>query len=258
MEITILGTRGSVPVSGDEYKIFGGNTTCVRVLTNEAEVYLDAGTGIALAPVKNDRPLAVLISHPHLDHVIGLPFFAALSDPEREIKIYGAAGIEDCMERLFSPPFWPLTVKEYPAHVDYIDICGSFCVGDIEIETMEGEHPGGSLIFKLSCNGNSFVFATDYESGRDTDGKLIDFAEGAKLLIIDAQYTNKEYESRRGFGHSTPDCGMRISERAGIDRVIFTHHAPEHTDDFLKSMEDSLDVSKIKAGFARANETIIL
>ena len=31
MQVTVLGTRGSIPVSGTDFAIFGGNTSCYLV-----------------------------------------------------------------------------------------------------------------------------------------------------------------------------------------------------------------------------------
>ena len=75
MKITILGARGSVPINGRETLEFGGATSCVLVETDEQAVFLDAGTGIIKSPDVGSRHISILITHPHLDHMIGMPFF---------------------------------------------------------------------------------------------------------------------------------------------------------------------------------------
>lgn len=75
-KVTILGTRGSVPVSGPEFVKYGGATTCVVVTLGGQSVVLDAGTGIlklprAVSPETECLPL--IITHSHVDHMLGLP-----------------------------------------------------------------------------------------------------------------------------------------------------------------------------------------
>ena len=75
MKVTILGARGSIPTEGKDMLEFGGGTSCVLVESGDQAVFLDAGTGILNAPDIGDKAITILLTHPHLDHIIGLPFF---------------------------------------------------------------------------------------------------------------------------------------------------------------------------------------
>ena len=46
MKIHFWGVRGSVPVPGKETLIYGGNTACVSVETDNIFLIFDAGTGV--------------------------------------------------------------------------------------------------------------------------------------------------------------------------------------------------------------------
>ncbi len=47
MLVRCWGSRGSVPVSGKEYMKYGGDTTCIEVVSSSGEILIiDAGTGI--------------------------------------------------------------------------------------------------------------------------------------------------------------------------------------------------------------------
>ena len=80
------------------------------------------------------------------------------------------------------------------------------------------------------------VYATDTEHyGDRIDENLVALAEGADLLIYDAQYTPEEYAgviggSRVGWGHSTWVEGVRIARAAGVGSLVLFHHDPAHDD----------------------------
>ena len=91
MKIRFWGVRGSIAVPGPSTVKFGGNTACVSVETDEHVVVFDAGTGIkdlGLALRGDSRPIAVLTSHLHWDHIIGFPFFTPLWEKGREIHVF--------------------------------------------------------------------------------------------------------------------------------------------------------------------------
>ena len=79
LRLRVLGTRGSLAISGEDYREFGGNTSCYMVQAGEETIFLDAGSGIFSAPDRFSRPPVILLSHLHLDHVIGLGMFPAIS-----------------------------------------------------------------------------------------------------------------------------------------------------------------------------------
>ena len=86
--MTVLGARGSVPVEGNSFSVYGGATSCFKVEAGDEEIYLDAGSGIVSAKPSPHSRLTILLTHMHLDHVVGLPFFLALGQPRRPIDIY--------------------------------------------------------------------------------------------------------------------------------------------------------------------------
>jgi phosphoribosyl 1,2-cyclic phosphodiesterase len=83
MIATIWGCRGSLATPGAATLEYGGNTSCVQLeLDDRTTVVLDAGTGIRELGLRlANRPPAsihLLLTHLHLDHLAGLPFFAPL------------------------------------------------------------------------------------------------------------------------------------------------------------------------------------
>ena len=261
--VEILGARGSVPVSGEKFREFGGATSCIRVRAGNQEIYLDAGSGIINAEPEPDTELAVLLTHPHVDHLLGLSFFEGMAQKNRQITIYmkkrNALGLAQALRCLYSPPLWPVGILDYPANVRMYDSFPMVLeLGGIGVRSMEGNHPGGSTIFRLDFEGRSLVYATDYEPTEKKDAELADFCKDATLLIYDGQYTQEEFPSKKGFGHSTPQQGVELANRANVQQLIITHHEPRHDDAALRQMEAEIAALRPRTSFARCGERIAL
>ncbi len=260
LKITILGARGSIPTDGRDMLEFGGATTCVLIETAGQAVYLDAGTGIISSPDIGDKSISILITHPHLDHILGLPFFPYFKDKGRRIDIYGekreGTGIAGQVDRLISPPLWPLRLTDYAADTVFHDITFPLTLGGIRVTGMSGRHPGGVTVYRIDHDERSVVFATDFEHDDGIMPELTAFSANADLILYDAQYTEEEYEAHKTFGHSTVSQGLKLLEESGAGMMRYIHHDPGHTDDMLMSME--AEVRDDRVSFAREGEVICL
>lgn len=262
--MTVLGARGSVPVEGAAFSICGGATSCFKVEAGDEEIYLDAGSGIVSAKPSPHSRLTILLTHMHLDHVVGLPFFLALGQPRRLIDIYArsCSGLtpKEALDRLIAPPFWPVTLEQYPSDVKiHVLPDETLMLNDVAVDAIESSHPNDSIVYRLTRRGRSLVYATDFEhNAPDRVEALIKFADGCDLLLYDAQYTVEEYERYRGFGHSTAEVGIEIAARAGAKRLMLVHHAPWRTDDQIAELERRLSERHENISFARIGDEIEL
>ena len=262
IRLTVLGAGGSVPVDGERRREFGGATSCYLLEAAGETVFLDAGTGLRNAPARalQGRRFSLLLSHPHADHLLGLPFFPPLCRSDAEVRIYArernglsAAGQ---IGAFLSPPLWPCTLADYPARTQCVDAADSFDLGRLRVDTMEAPHPGGSTVYRLSLAGKSVVYATDFEHTGDAAARLAAFARGTDLLLYDGHYTREEYDRHRGYGHSTAETGLWALSESGAGRLVLIHHNPDHTDDVLRDRENALGTDR--ASFARQGEEILL
>lgn len=256
MRLTVLGCRGSIPVTDPHMSQFGGNTSCYQVEASGEKLFLDAGTGLARA-VPDTGPVHIVLSHCHVDHVLGLPMFSALFEKGREIHLYGRTrnglDVPEQIRRLISPPLWPAEPEEYPARMICHEISFPARIGPFTLEGMETRHPGGSLALKVTAGGKTLVYATDFVHTDGEDERLADFSREADLLIYDAQYTPEEFAGKPGFGHSTAEKGLEVLRRSGAKRLLPVHHDPACTDEMLTAREQELGVC-----FAREGDTIEL
>lgn len=260
-QLTVLGTRGSMAVSSQAHVLFGGDTSCYMVRAGEETVFLDAGSGLVSAPASYPRPPVILLSHLHLDHLMGLGMFPGLSNHGQESRLYipfcaDEASAEALIGRVFSRPVWPLRLTELEGGLKILPMPESLQIGPLQVDTMPGSHGDGCVVFRLRYAGKTLVYATDFEHTEPSFSALCDFAQNADLLLYDAQYDEREYEQKRGFGHSTAAKGLELMESGGIKRLLLIHHAPTSTDRILLQREKALPCSE--ASYAREGQVISL
>jgi ribonuclease BN (tRNA processing enzyme) len=244
MELEFWGVRGMFPVSDRRFLEFGGRTACASVTAGPNErLIIDAGTGIRglgekLVAEKTSTPLhlTLLLTHFHLDHVIGLPFFAPLFSPSARIAIYSFTEPEETkrnLSRLMSGALFPVRLEETPSKKIFKKVGRrGFLVGGIKVTTCPLIHPQGSVAYKLERNGRAVVFATDTEHPETgLDERLAAFVRGASCLVYDAMFTPEEYAAgHRGWGHSTWLEGTKIARQAGVRKLLLSHFNPDHSD----------------------------
>ncbi len=250
MNIEFFGVRGSAPAYINRGTSFGVNTSCALVRAGDRVIVLDAGTGALtlgdlLAGEKCDVDL--LLSHMHIDHLQGLPFFTPLFQKGRNVNVYSEARVGmDTREQLdlfTSSPLWPIRFSTFPANI----VCHTlkrdetFSLGaDVTVETRRSNHPDVSTMFRISCGGRTLVYALDYEHECEDMTLLRDFARGANLTVFDATYSDSEYASKKGWGHSTWQKGRELALSGECGRVALSHLSHASTDAALFEVEKEL------------------
>jgi len=239
MKVRFWGVRGSVAVSGGEFARTGGNTTCVEVEHEGERLILDGGTGLASLGRHLGSPTraTLLFTHVHWDHIQGVPFFGPAFHPDSQLTFAGAPGLRDALSQQMRAPQFPVPLEAFQARLDFLDLAADkpVDIGPFRVLPVEMEHPQGVLVYRVEAGGKSLVFATDVEHGDRLDRRLLKLAEGADLLVHDAQYTHGEYSGlvgpcRRGWGHSSWEQAVELGQTAGASRLALFHHDPTRTD----------------------------
>jgi phosphoribosyl 1,2-cyclic phosphodiesterase len=246
MKAAIWGCRGTIPAPGPTTVRYGGDTSCVAVETVEGRlVVLDCGSGIrplgsALA-ADPPRELDILLTHMHLDHVVGLGFFAPLF-MDTTVRIWGPrlgdAPLAERIASYLSPPLFPVPFADIPARVEVTEVRDeTWQIGGLSVTAAPVQHPGGALGYRLEEGERSLVFIPDNELGLDPDAG-VELATGADVLLHDAQFTDAEYPSKVGWGHSSLSDFAAFVRRTEPSRALMFHHDPAHDDAMLEEMRD--------------------
>ncbi len=268
MKVRLWGTRGSLATPGRDTARYGGNTSCVEVLGAEGTLLiLDAGTGIralgTAIPAEVER-VDILLSHLHMDHILGLGFFAPLFDSRKEIHLWGPASptssLRGRLMRYLSAPLFPVPIRDLPSRLTFHEVGShTFQIGEFTIHAASVCHPGPTLGYRIRSRQGCMAYIPDHEPALG-DRRLdlgpawisgLSLAREVDLLIHDAQYTDSEYAERVGWGHSSVTHTLRFGELARPRRLVPFHHDPSHDDPTLDRL-----YAQARAGASRSFEVI--
>jgi phosphoribosyl 1,2-cyclic phosphodiesterase len=244
MRVKFWGVRGSTPTPQAENLRYGGNTSCVEVRIDGQLYIFDCGTGFrtlgkSLQQEFDAKPIYahVFLSHFHWDHIQGIPFFGPLySSADNYFFFHSSSrtrGLQRAIEEQMSDPYFPVDMSEMAAHRNFYDIEEDRIAFDqCIVQSMWLNHPQGCLGFRIETGDKVVVYATDNEPGHPVfDKNVRQLAEGADVLIYDAQYLPEEYEARkRGWGHSHWREAVNIVMESGAKELVLFHHDPDHDD----------------------------
>jgi len=275
--LKLYGVRGSYPVSSEKGTKIGGNTTCIMARTKTHIVIFDAGSGLIQAGKdllpeimehkrNSNTPfqITIMLTHTHLDHLIGLNFFLPIYIQGVHINFIGPGTLgielEEILRTICEPQFHPVSMDEFRATKYFENINENMTIyfrkddpyyhienrgedlpEDTELVIRNQKyyfHPkDGSYNYKIEFEDKSVVFATDVEQYVKTDQRLAKFAEGADILIHDAQYDEDQYQKFQGYGHSSYVMACNAAKNANVKKLLLFHHDPNNDDKKLTAIE---------------------
>lgn len=263
IEVSFWGIRGSMAAPFSDRMKYGGNTSCVSAEWSGGLLIFDCGTGLRELGRRlldeGRKEVHIVISHLHLDHVIGLPFFPLLFRKDCKLHLY--VRDKTMLMKLCAPPFWPVTLDQAAAEIIWHEISSHeeiLLPDGAKIRSMEADHPDGSLIYRFETDGMSVVYGLDCELTERVRESYQEFVRGCDLLIFDGTYTDEEYPKTVGYGHGTWEQGVEIMKTCNIKRLCISHHDWGRTDEELEKMDEELKKMVPGAVFAREGMTIRL
>ena len=246
MKLKTHGCRGSIPNPSKEMLRYGGNTTCFELNMDDFQVFFDTGSGFQNAVLDNNKQIIIVFSHFHHDHLQGLAFNKYLITAEKKTFIcsalVNAEKLNKIIRRYFSGDFFPLDLFENLDNVtfsNFIDI-QTMVSGELKIETIKLNHPGGSYGYSVTRNNKKCVFLCDNEFTTSQADELKMFVEKADLVIWDGMFTEEELQVKSGWGHSSIQQGIDFFSNLNCGEIMISHHAPYRTDAELDIIAESL------------------
>lgn len=252
MKLRFWGVRGSFAMSGREYLRYGGNTTSIELVTDAGQhLLVDLGTGATeLAKHlmgsefgKGQGQLPILLTHTHLDHIQGLPFFTPFFIKGNQIRIMGAnpaaLSLEATLQNQLAPHYSPLNgLENLAAGVTIESFVPGATLALPGYEVATAAVPHGSMWttgLRIMADGKVVTILSDveYPTPDDPLPEALALARDADLLIHDAMHADHDYDMRRGWGHSPARAGVVVAERARAKKLALFHHSPDATDEMI-------------------------
>ena len=267
--VRFWGVRGSIACSGPRTARYGGNTSSLEVRCGERMLLFDAGTGLRYLGISlaNSQTIDadLFLTHTHFDHVAGLPFFKPFFKPQNRFRLWAGHLAEGMTLRrvlgeFMMSPLFPVPPQVFRARMEYRE----FKAGDtlrpadgVAVRTTALNHPDGATGYRVDYGARSICYLTDTEHVPGAlDRNILALIAGTDLVIYDSMYTDAEYDTYVGWGHSTWQEGVRLCRAAGAKRLAVFHHDPEHDDEMLDGI--AREVAKELPGSIVARDGLVV
>lgn len=267
--VRFWGVRGSVPCGGPDVQKYGGNTACLEIGCGDKVLVFDGGTGIRYLgnhlAKQGPLDLDIFLTHTHLDHVCGLPFFKPFYEKGNNFRLHSGncsfgCTTHDALKNLMVAPLLPMDVEVFNAETEFCDFQTGDTIdldGGISLKTRPLNHPNGCTGYRVEFEGRSICYITDvgHEDGK-LDENVLALIKDCDIFIYDATYTDEELLTQPDFGHSTWQQGVRLAEAGGAKTYVAFHHDPDHDDDFMDGVAKDLEAARSGSHVAREGLTL--
>ncbi|MDP2866881.1 MAG: MBL fold metallo-hydrolase [Elusimicrobiota bacterium] len=214
MKIVFLGTNGW-------YDTPTGNTVCALIKTKRWDIVLDAGNGIYKLDQYCDgtKPVFLLLSHFHLDHIAGLHLLVKFRF-KKGLTICGHKGARRLLKTFINRPF-TVPIDKLPYPVKLLELPAQAGELPFKITTLPLVHADPVLGMRLELEGKTITYCTD--TGYCPNASKL--AKGADLLITECAHAPGE--SNPAWPHFNPETAAKLAVEAGAKRLAITHFSAD-------------------------------
>jgi ribonuclease BN (tRNA processing enzyme) len=238
MKIFFLGTNGW-------YDTKTGNTTCILIDSKKYYIILDAGNGIHKIDryVIEPKPVYLLLSHFHLDHIVGLHILNKFQFPFG-LKIYGQKGTKKTLNNFLNEPF-TVPMSKLPYRVKIHELPEGVHKIPFSIECRYLFHSSPTLGYRLKIDGKVITYCTD----TGVCENVVSLSKDSDLLILEC--SNKIGQKNPEWPHLNPEDVTFIADRSNAKLLALMHFDAKNYDSLEKR-------SKIRNFFSRMEEKFIV
>jgi ribonuclease BN (tRNA processing enzyme) len=200
-------------------------------------IVLDAGSLTHTLTLEEQlRVKHIILTHSHLDHNSGLPFFAdnVFGRIDEAVVVYGTPPVVASLRKhMFNDVLWP-DFSRLPSHrnptLRFIEIHDGqpFRIDRVTLTPIPVNHITPTVGFVIRDAQNSILFTSD-TGPTELVWEVANRTKNLKAIITEASFPNEEEGLARASGHMTPELLERELQKLGRRvRVLITHLKPGH------------------------------
>jgi ribonuclease BN (tRNA processing enzyme) len=210
---------------GDAFGSGGRFNTCFHVQGTNSDFLIDCGASslVAMKDLKIDRNAIglILITHFHLDHFGGVPFFILdaqlVAKRTQTLTIAGPPGLPDWYSHLFAAAFPGERKLPFELNLRSVEIGSRNQIAGLGVTPFHVSHDdkaGPCLAYRIEVDGKIISYSGDTEW---TDA-LLEVARGADLFISECYMFEKVIRA-----HLSLSTLKEKLPTLGAKRIILTH-----------------------------------
>src|SRR6266478_4208422 len=225
MKLVVLGSGTSVPHAQRASSAYWLETRSGSLLL---DISPDAAHRMAEEGLEWPTLDAIWVSHFHLDHVGGLaPFLFGtkwapqMHDRRKPLRIYGPSGLAPLLDAINDANNYKLLEQVFPVEIREVAAGEHFeTLPGLFTTTQSTPHTSESLAIRLTDrSGKVFVYTSDTGFSE----KLIEFARGADLLLLECSFRrNKPMPTHLDLAEA-----MLLIKESQPETAVLTHLYPE-------------------------------